>query len=80
MTGSRDKTVRVWDIMTGRSLYVLRKHTEMIWNLHFNDHRLITSSFDQSLLVWEFAGKYWSKGGGDHVTATREGMVHDIAP
>jgi hypothetical protein len=37
-------------------LYTLQRHTAAIWNLKFDQSRLVSSSFDQSVLVWDFGG------------------------
>ncbi len=31
ITGSEDRTVRVWDVATGDSVHVLTKHTSFVW-------------------------------------------------
>lgn len=54
ITGSYDKTVRVWDLETGETLRVLRGHTRDVRALQFDDAKLITGSMDRTLKIWNY--------------------------
>ena len=44
----------MWDLDTGCCRFTLSQHSAAVWNLKFTPTKLISSSFDQSLLVWDF--------------------------
>ncbi|KAI9321132.1 WD40-repeat-containing domain protein [Zopfochytrium polystomum] len=47
-------STRLWDYESGACLYALRRHTAGVWELRFTEGKLMTSSFDESLLEWDF--------------------------
>eukprot|EP00058_Branchiostoma_floridae_P011376 XP_002596864.1 hypothetical protein BRAFLDRAFT_99766 [Branchiostoma floridae] len=50
MTGSMDRTVRVWDIRSGRSIRKLYGHKGGIRSIHFNQTKICTGSWDMSIM------------------------------
>ena len=57
ITGSYDRTVRVWNLETGVELHCLKGHTRAIRALQFDQVKLITGSMDSTLKVWD-----WRRG------------------
>ncbi|KAG5645834.1 hypothetical protein DXG03_005175 [Asterophora parasitica] len=57
ITGSYDRTVRVWNMETGVELHCLKGHTRAVRALQFDDFKLITGSMDNTLKVWD-----WRRG------------------
>ena len=58
ISGSYDRTVRVWNMETGTQLHCLRGHTFAVRALQFDEAKLITGSMDCTLKVWDWrAGK-----------------------
>lgn len=57
ITGSYDRTVRVWNLDTGAEIHVLRGHTRAVRALQFDDVKLITGSMDNTIKVWD-----WRRG------------------
>ncbi|KAG6829668.1 hypothetical protein H0H92_003911 [Tricholoma furcatifolium] len=57
ITGSYDRTVRVWNMETGVELHTLKGHTRAVRALQFDDIKLITGSMDHTLKVWD-----WRRG------------------
>jgi WD40 repeat protein/serine/threonine protein kinase len=57
VTGSWDKTAKVWDAATGRELLTLTGHSNAIWSVAFSrdDQRIVTGSEDQTARVWDAA-------------------------
>lgn len=53
VTGSFDKTVKIWDMKTHRCLRTLRGHAYPIQCLQFQDNMLITGSLDNTIRVWD---------------------------
>lgn len=54
ITGSYDRTARVWDLETCEQLHVLRGHTRGVRCLQFDDVKLITGSMDRTLKIWNW--------------------------
>jgi WD40 repeat protein len=54
VTGSEDRTARVWDVRTGRELLVLRGHSRAVTSARFSpDGRfVITASADHDARIW----------------------------
>ncbi|KAF4615217.1 hypothetical protein D9613_002803 [Agrocybe pediades] len=57
ITGSYDRTVRVWNMETGDELQCMKGHTRAIRALQFDEAKLITGSMDCSIKVWD-----WRRG------------------
>ncbi|KAJ7349455.1 WD40-repeat-containing domain protein [Mycena albidolilacea] len=57
ITGSYDRTARVWNLETGVELHCLKGHTRAVRALQFDDAKLITGSMDHTLKVWD-----WRRG------------------
>lgn len=57
ISGSYDRTVRVWNLETGAELHCLRGHTRAIRCLQFDEAKLITGSMDSTIKVWD-----WRRG------------------
>ncbi|KAG1754210.1 WD40 repeat-like protein [Suillus lakei] len=54
ITGSYDRTVRVWNIETGLEVRCLRGHTRAVRALQFDEAKLITGSMDRTIRVWNW--------------------------
>ena len=57
ITGSYDRTVRVWNLETRAELHCLRGHTLAVRCLQFDEAKLITGSMDSNINVWD-----WHRG------------------
>ncbi len=55
MTGSSDKTIRLWDADVGKCKQVLEGHNEEIFSCAFNyeGDTIITASKDNTCRVWK---------------------------
>ncbi|KAF6764882.1 F-box/WD repeat-containing protein pof1 [Ephemerocybe angulata] len=49
ITGSYDRTIRVWNMETGQELHCLKGHTRAVRALQFDECKLITGSMDNTL-------------------------------
>ncbi|KAI6028310.1 WD40-repeat-containing domain protein [Pisolithus orientalis] len=57
ITGSYDRTVRIWNLEAGTEVRCLRGHTRAVRCLQFDEAKLITGSMDHTIRVWN-----WRKG------------------
>jgi FOG: WD40 repeat len=53
-SGSKDKTILIWDLATSRQLYVLKGHTNDVRALSFSPNGLIlaSASSDETVRIW----------------------------
>lgn len=54
ITGSFDKTVRVWDLETGKEIRQLLGHSRCVRALQFDDAKLVTGAMDNTLKIWNY--------------------------
>lgn len=54
ITGSYDRTARVWNLETGEELRILKGHTRGVRCLQFDEAKLITGSMDRTLKIWNW--------------------------
>ncbi|KAG8749415.1 hypothetical protein FRC12_013430, partial [Ceratobasidium sp. 428] len=54
ITGSYDRTARVWNMETGLEVQCLQGHSRAIRALQFDAAKLITASMDHTLKVWNW--------------------------
>jgi len=53
ITGSRDKTVKIWDVRSGKCLRTLEGHENTIWSMALTlDGKVITGSSDHTIRIW----------------------------
>ena len=55
LTGSCDKTAKVWDAETGKELRTLTGHKDIVWGVAFSPDgkRIVTGGEDKSAKVWD---------------------------
>ncbi|WP_068469029.1 F-box-like domain-containing protein [Candidatus Protochlamydia phocaeensis] len=53
-SGSGDHSIRIWSLLSDKSLYQLKEHTKAVSCLDFIDsQRFISGSFDNTLILWQ---------------------------
>ena len=54
-SGSGDRTVRVWDIMSGECLQTPEGHSEYVTSMSFSPDgtKVASGSFDSTIKIWE---------------------------
>lgn len=52
-SGSYDKTVKMWDLQSGRCLRTLRSHTGWVSSLDGHSSRLASAGWDSSIKIWD---------------------------
>lgn len=56
ITGSYDRSCKVWDTSTGEELHVLEGHRNVVYAIAFNNpygDKVITGSFDKTCKLWD---------------------------
>lgn len=53
MSGSRDATLRVWDIETGQCLHVLMGHVAAVRCVQYDGRRVVSGAYDFMVKVWD---------------------------
>lgn len=54
MSGSADKTMRKWDMLTGECLFICRGHKSLINRIFCTGDLIFTSSYDRTVRCWNF--------------------------
>ncbi|KAG1106753.1 hypothetical protein G6F42_016624 [Rhizopus arrhizus] len=52
ITGSRDRTIKFWDLSTYQCVQTLYGHEGSVLCLSYNDHIMVSGSSDTTLIVW----------------------------
>lgn len=53
MSGSRDTTLRVWDVTTGRCEHVLTGHVAAVRCVQYDGRRVVSGGYDYMVKVWD---------------------------
>ena len=55
------RTVRIWDFVTGAQLHSLTAHSNRVFRVQFDALRIISSSQDDTMIIWDFSGNVVKK-------------------
>lgn len=53
ISGSKDKTVRIWDLNSGECIKIFRGHTSSVRHIKVIENKIVTASHDKTLRVWD---------------------------
>jgi len=53
-TASKDGTIRLWEVATGKELVILEDHTDRVWSVDFSQDGLYiaSASDDGTVRIW----------------------------
>jgi hypothetical protein len=76
VSGSNDKTVRVWDAITGAERHIMHGHEDWVRSVAFspNGQLIVSGSDDNTVRVWDAI-----TGAERHTMHGHEGMVFSVA-
>ena len=53
VSGSRDATLRVWDIQSGHCLHVLIGHVAAVRCVQYDGRRVVSGAYDFQVKIWD---------------------------
>ena len=53
VSGSRDATLRVWDIVSGHCLHVLIGHVAAVRCVQYDGRRVVSGAYDYVVKIWD---------------------------
>ncbi|CAD0228247.1 putative WD-40 repeat-containing protein [Planktothrix agardhii] len=76
VSGSRDKTIKIWELSTGRELRTLTKHSDEVWSVAISPdgQTLVSGSDDKTIKIWEL-----STGRELRTLTGHDGNVYSVA-
>jgi F-box and WD-40 domain protein CDC4 len=74
VSGSKDSTLRIWNLESGVCEQVLKGHTGSVWRVDMFDHYIISGSTDGDARIWDA-----SNWGELHVLAGHSGAIFAVA-
>ncbi len=53
ISGSYDKTIKIWDINTGKEVETLKGHTDSVLSVAIKDDYIVSGSSDKTIKIWD---------------------------
>ena len=82
LSGSKDKTIKLWDTITGRSLYTFEGHEDSVRSIAFspNGCQILSGSVDHTLKLWDLDWEYEFPGWADWDESARKYLERFLSP
>ncbi len=77
ISGSRDNTIKIWDIESGLCIKTLECHTNYIRSVAIKDNLIISSSYDNTISIWDIDSGMCIKTLESHTTCVMSVFVND---
>ena len=74
VTGSGDRTAKIWDLNTGTLLHTLVGHTSLIGSVAVAGDKVVTGSYDNTAKIWDL-----NTGTLLHTLAGHTGAIYSVA-
>jgi len=76
LSGSRDHTLKLWEVSTGRELRTFKGHKDIVYSVAFspNSHFCLSGSSDKTMKLWDV-----STGREVRTFAGHKNLVHSVA-
>ena len=76
-SGSGDKTIKLWDILTMTCMKTLEEHTDCVWSIVFNgDGKMLASAYGDKIYLTHIYTKKFVKT--TLMTLNRCGLIDDV--
>eukprot|EP00824_Muranothrix_gubernata_P000126 TRINITY_DN1012_c0_g1_i2.p1 TRINITY_DN1012_c0_g1~~TRINITY_DN1012_c0_g1_i2.p1 ORF type:complete len:244 (-),score=43.16 TRINITY_DN1012_c0_g1_i2:113-844(-) len=53
VTGSHDRTLKMWDLRTGNAEWTLRGHTHGVWCFRWAGNQIVSGGWDKTIRLWD---------------------------
>ncbi|MFN3691416.1 MAG: hypothetical protein ACK4R7_00865 [Fervidobacterium sp.] len=53
ITSSSDRTIKIWDLESGKLLKTLSSHNGYVWAIHTFDDKLVSGDWDGKIIIWD---------------------------
>ena len=80
LSGSRDKTLRLWDLRTGsRCVRIMEGHELGVWSVDMDGHcrTAVSGSGDKTVKLWDLGSGRCTESYEDHTDEIRDVVMHE---
>ncbi|MFM6437739.1 MAG: WD40 repeat domain-containing protein, partial [Microcystis panniformis] len=70
VSGSRDNTIKLWNVKTGQEIRTLKGHDDFVQSVNFSPDgkTLVSGSWDKTIKLWDVeTGKLWNGSTGQEI-------------
>jgi len=78
VSGSRDATLRVWDIVSGHCLHVLIGHVAAVRCVQYDGRRVVSGAYDYMVKIWDPESETCLQTLSGHTNRVYSLQVHSV--